>query len=91
LKTLELSSIALEQVTGNFSLLTANLILSEIVEILPHVHRLLEPKGYLIVSGILIDQVEKVISVLREYQFSGPETSFKDEWGCIISKKGNET
>jgi ribosomal protein L11 methyltransferase len=89
--TIELSATPLEQVTGNFSVLTANLILSEIVKMLPHFHRLLEPEGYLIVSGILIDQVEKANSVLQEYRFGDLETLFKNEWVCIISRKGNET
>jgi ribosomal protein L11 methyltransferase len=88
--TVELSATPLEQVKGKFSVLTANLILREIVEMLPHFHRLLKPKGYLIVSGILMDQVEKVKSVLREYQFGGPETLFKNEWVCIIIRKGND-
>jgi ribosomal protein L11 methyltransferase len=88
--TIELSATPLEQVTGNFSVLTANLILSEILEMLHHFHRLLEPEGYLIVSGILIDQVEKVNTVLREYRFGDPETLFKNEWVCIISRKGSE-
>ena len=88
--TVELSATPLEQVKGKFSVLTANLILREIVDMLPHFHRLLEPEGYLIVSGILTDQVEKVKSALREYQFGGPETLFKNEWVCIISRKGSD-
>lgn len=88
--TIELSATPLEQVKGKFSVLTANLILREIVEMLPYFHRLLEPQGYLIVSGILMDQVEKMKSILWEYQFGGLETLFKNEWVCIISRKGND-
>ena len=89
-RTVELSATPLEQVKGKFSVLTANLILREILEMLPHFHRLLEPEGYLIVSGILMDQVEKVKNALREYQFGDPEILFKNEWVCIIGRKGSD-
>ena len=89
-RTVELSAKTLEQVKGKFSVLTANLILREILEMLPHFHRLLEPEGYLIVSGILMDQVIKVKNALREYQFGDPEILFKNEWVCIISRKGSD-
>ena len=86
---IELSSKPLAQIKGTFSVLTANLILGEILEIFPHFHRLLEPNGYLIVSGILRDQVKNVKDALYRYQFCKTKIIYQEEWACMIIRKTN--
>ena len=86
---IELSATPLDQIKGTFSVLTANLILREILEIFPHFPRLLEPEGCLIVSGILRDQVEKVKEALYRYQFCKIKIIYREEWACMIVKKSN--
>ncbi|UCF85747.1 MAG: 50S ribosomal protein L11 methyltransferase [Desulfobacteraceae bacterium] len=86
---IELSATPLDQIKGAFSVLTANLILGEILEIFPHFHRLLEPDGCLIVSGILRDQVEKVKEALYRHQFCKTRIIYQEEWACMIVRKTN--
>ena len=84
---IELSATPLDQIKGTFPVLTANLILREILEISPHFPRLLEPEGCLIVSGILMDQVEKVKEALYRYQFCKIKIIYREEWACMIVRK----
>ncbi|MBW1704060.1 MAG: 50S ribosomal protein L11 methyltransferase [Deltaproteobacteria bacterium] len=88
--SIELSSIPIEQIEDSFSLLVANLILGEILEIFPHFPRLLNPNGLLLLSGILDEQVEQVKSVLDSYGLCEHEILFQEEWACVIAKKSNK-
>ena len=86
---IELSSSPVEKLKACYTLLTANLILGEILDLLPHFFRRLNPVGWLILSGILRDQVEVVKKALEANRFHSPETLYEDEWACIISRKGH--
>ena len=85
--SIEFSSISIEKLEDPFSVLVANLILGEILDIFPNFPRLLKPGGLLILSGILEDQVEQVKSVLDSYGFCEHEILFQEEWACLIAKK----
>ena len=85
--SIDLSATPLEQVKGSFSVLTANLTLDQLLDLLPHFQSILEPGGWLILSGILKDQLSEVAGVLHEHPFGEPETFYQDEWACIISRK----
>jgi len=71
-----------------FSLVTANLMLSEILRLIPCFRRLLEPGGWLILSGILTDQVEEVEQALSEWGFKRQRLSSEGEWACMVGCKG---
>jgi len=88
--SIELSSIIIEKIEDSFSLLVANLILGEILEIFPHFPRILNPKGLLILSGILEEQVKRVKSVLDSHGLCEHEILFQEEWACVIAKKSNK-
>ena len=81
---IELSIESIETIETPFQLICANLILSEIVKLLPHLSRLLEPGGSLIVSGILVDQVDMVNDLLEENRLFCLETLYLEEWACMI-------
>ncbi|MFH1242003.1 MAG: 50S ribosomal protein L11 methyltransferase [Pseudomonadota bacterium] len=81
------SSKPLEEYVDSFSLLVANLILAEIIKLCPHFPRCLNPGGYLILSGLLIEQADEVHKVLGECGFSGGETIIREEWASIVCKK----
>ncbi len=83
------SSIPIEKLEDPCSVLVANLILGEILDIFPNFPRLLNPEGLLILSGILEDQVEQIKNVLDSYEFCEPEILFQEEWACMIAKKGS--
>ena len=88
--SIELSSIIIEKIEDSFSLLVANLILGEILDIFPHFPRLLNPGGWLILSGILEEQVKQVKRGLDSYGLCEHEILFQEEWACVIAKKSNK-
>ena len=83
---IDLSSRPLEKWKDKFSLVTANLILGVILELIPHFSRVLAPDGRLVLSGILRDQVKKVEGGLSEYGFDKDLVLYKEEWACLIAK-----
>jgi len=86
--SIELSSTPLEKLEGPFSVVVANLILGEILDIFPGFPRLLNPEGLLILSGILEEQVEQVKRVLASYGFCERDILFQEEWACVTAEKG---
>jgi ribosomal protein L11 methyltransferase len=88
--TIELSSMPLEEFKGRFSLLTANLTLGVILQLFPHFGRLLEPGGWLILSGLLTDQAGAVRDYFPLYGFSEYEALHQAEWICLIARKKRE-
>ena len=84
---IELSSHSIETLKDNFSLLAANLILGSILNLLPYFERILDHKGWLILSGILWEQVKEVKEKLAEYAFHKDQVLHDREWACIIASK----
>jgi ribosomal protein L11 methyltransferase len=84
---IELSSVPVNRLKGAFTLLTANLIYTEIIKILNHLERLTAPAGWLIVSGILIDQKTKTERALEKSGFLPANQLHVEEWICILARK----
>jgi len=84
---IELSSMPLEALKGRFSLLTANLTLGIILQLFPHFSRLLDPGGWLILSGLLTDQARDVQDYFPLHDFSEHEALHQAEWICMIARK----
>jgi ribosomal protein L11 methyltransferase len=85
--TIELSSTPVETTTESFDVVTANLTLDVILQLMPHFSRLLEPQGRLILSGLLREQVERVEERLVGYGFLSIQVFHQQEWACIIAVK----
>ena len=83
---IQLSTTPIDALKSSFSLICANLILGEIMKLLPRFSRLLKPDGYLIVSGILVDQVDTVKDLLEQNGLFCLETLTLEEWACMIIK-----
>jgi ribosomal protein L11 methyltransferase len=84
---IELSLMPLEKLKGRFSLLTANLTLGVILQLFPHFSRLVDPGGWLILSGLLTDQARDAQDYFPQYGFSEHEALHQAEWTCIIARK----
>jgi ribosomal protein L11 methyltransferase len=87
---IELSTGPLEQIEGDFSLIAANLILEEILKVFSLLSRSLKPGGWLILSGILTEQVKTIGRVLRAYPFQRPMVMNQDEWACMVLRKESD-
>ena len=80
----------LEKLKDHFSLLTANLTLGVILELFPHFSRLLDPGGWLILSGLLTDQARDVKDCFSKHGFFEYETLHQTEWACVVARKRSE-
>jgi ribosomal protein L11 methyltransferase len=89
-EAIELSFIPLEQWKDRFTLLTANLTRGVILRLFPYFRRVLDPGGWLILSGILTEQTGDVQKCFPEYGFSEYKALHQAEWGCIVAKKIDE-
>ena len=85
-----LSGTGIEKIQGRFSLVCANLILNELLRLMPEFSRLVETNGHLVASGILRDQVEKIQEALPATGFSTSHILYEDEWACMILRKSRE-
>lgn len=84
---IELSDKPLDELRETFNLIVANLTRDTILDLLPHINRLLAKRGYLILSGILIDQEEAIDSGLRAHSLKKESVSIQGEWICIQARK----
>jgi ribosomal protein L11 methyltransferase len=87
---IELSPGPLEQLKGTFSLIAANLILGEILRLFSVLTRLLIPNGWLILSGILREQVNEIKGRVRANPFHESAILYQQEWACVILRKDHE-
>jgi len=84
---IELSDKPIKELGETFDLIVANLTRDAILDLLPHINRLLEKCGYLILSGILTDQEEDIEAGLSTHSLKKEMLSVQEEWICIQSRK----
>ena len=83
----EISNRPIRHVRERFSVVTANLILGDILDLLPDFSRLVAPGGWLILSGLLNEQTTVMEDALRESFFVTEDTLSRDEWTCLLAGK----
>jgi ribosomal protein L11 methyltransferase len=81
---IEFSSQPLETLSGSFSLIMANLILGTILDLIPHLQRLLAPDGYLVLSGIMRGQVDELGEKIVLAGLQTERTSYRMDWACLV-------
>ena len=82
-----LSSKGIEAINGRFSMVCANLILGELLHLMPVLTRLTEPHGRLVISGLLRNQVERINASRPSAELHHMETLYDEEWACMIFEK----
>ena len=85
-----LSGTGIEAIEGRFSLVCANLILGELLRLMPVFSMRVETQGHLVASGILRDQVERIEEALPATEFFSSHMLYEDEWACMVLRKGGE-
>jgi ribosomal protein L11 methyltransferase len=83
----ELSSRPVAQWEQDFFMVTANLMLNTILDLMGHFSRIVKPGGCLILSGLLGDQLDLVKPSLEEHGFNREKTLSQEEWACILARK----
>ncbi|MBW1914048.1 MAG: 50S ribosomal protein L11 methyltransferase [Deltaproteobacteria bacterium] len=85
-RKIELSEKSLDQWDEKFTLVTANLILSTILELCPHFLKVLAPRAWLILSGILREQLVQVKEAFSGSCLKEEFELFQEEWACLVLK-----
>jgi ribosomal protein L11 methyltransferase len=82
-----LSTLPLEEWEDSFSLVTANLILGTILELFPHLLKVLDPGGRLILSGLLREQADGVKERAEKSGLEEVEILLDEEWAAVVGRK----
>lgn len=84
---IELTSRILEGEDETFFMVSANLILETIMDLMPHFSRPLKSGGWLVLSGLLRDQIGSVKLPLVQQGFSVRQILLQEEWACILARR----
>lgn len=85
-ESVELSTSPLQEWDEKFNVIAANLTLGTILGLLPCFSRSLNSNGLLILSGLLIEQVEEIETHLPSQDLKRSETLYMEEWACLIAE-----
>jgi ribosomal protein L11 methylase PrmA len=77
------------RIAPRFDCIVMNMISAESEPLLSDVFSLLTPSGYLIWSGLLIDEKNTIQQHASEKGFSLFDESFEEEWWCGVFHKNN--
>lgn len=83
--TLEVGNL-LSGVSGQFDLLTANILLGPLLEMLPSVRSVLRPGGIAIFSGMTENERDIFLSALNEVGLLPKAEATKEEWWGVVAK-----
>ena len=74
-----------DAVGGRFDMIAANILTGVILELLPDLHRVIQPNGIFICSGILEDSKDTVIKAMKRHHFKILYVQSKDSWVGITA------
>jgi ribosomal protein L11 methyltransferase len=74
----------LEQLTGAFDVVLANILAEENIRLVGQFFQHLAPGGALILSGILQEKEAAVTSAFAAWPLHGPRISHREEWSCLV-------
>jgi ribosomal protein L11 methyltransferase len=77
----------LAEVRSTFTLITANLSITEIAEMSPQLPSILGDDSWLVVSGLLGDQIQYAVDRLRTTPLDVVDTLSRGEWRCVVLHK----
>jgi len=84
---MSVSSIPLHRLGETYDLVIANLTAPVIMQMAANLSCCVSPEGWLVLSGILNEQMEEVVKSLQPHYFSVVESCSREEWLAIILRK----
>lgn len=85
---IEITLEPLSTLAGEFDLVLANILAEENIRLASELVNHVAPGGALILSGILLEKEALVAEAFAAFALSGPEISRRDEWTCLLYRKG---
>jgi ribosomal protein L11 methyltransferase len=83
----EVRTDTLAGVTTRFDLVMANIQADVLTELAPALPARLAPDGLVILSGLLLEQVEPVLAVFGEAGFTLDARAEEGEWGAVCLRR----
>jgi ribosomal protein L11 methyltransferase len=81
---IEISTTPLDQISGSFSIVLANILAEDLIRMAPSLSSKLMTGGFMILSGILIERESGVKSAFSACGLVHIETTQEQEWSCIV-------
>ena len=85
--TVAVSTTPIEELSGSFDLILANILAGENIRLAPHFLARLAPGGYLALSGILIEQELAVTAAFNRLPLTLVTVERRDEWSCLLYRR----
>ena len=76
-----------DQASGQYNIITANIVAAAILSLAPHVPPLMAPGARFIASGIITERRDEVLTGLQAAGLAPIEVKEKRGWVCIICEK----
>lgn len=76
-----------DKASGQYDIITANIVASAILSLAPHVPPLLAPGGWFMASGIIDERKQEVLDGLRAAGLNPVEVYEKRGWVCILCRQ----
>jgi ribosomal protein L11 methyltransferase len=84
---MSLSSVPLHRLGEVYDLVIANLTAPVITQMAASLSSCVSPKGWLLLSGILNEQMEEVVKSYQAHYFSDMESWSREEWMAILLRR----
>jgi len=85
--TVAVTTTPIEELSGSFDLILANILAGENIRLAPHFLARLAPCGYLALSGILIEQEPAVTAAFTRLPLTLVTVDRRDEWSCLLYRR----
>jgi len=79
-----------DQASGQYAIITANIVASAIIALSPNVPALLAQGGWFIASGIIDERKEEVCAALAAAGLTVAEAREKRGWVCLLCRKAGD-
>ncbi len=84
---IRISNHSLSNIDENFDLITANIMLTTIIEMLPEIEKKIKQEGIILFSGLLLEDEEKFIEAIKKHKIKILEKVSENEWLALAAQK----
>lgn len=78
-----------EKIGGGFDVITANIVADVIIKMCPYFKGFLKEKGVIIVSGIITERLDEVLTALKENGICVENIKEEADWNAILCRIGS--
>jgi ribosomal protein L11 methyltransferase len=86
-RIMSVSSIPLHRLGETFDLVVANLTGPVIMQMAANLSRCVSPRGWLVLSGILNEQMKEVVKCFQAHYFKRVKSWTREEWRAILLRR----